>query len=92
MCLRPAIHQIKIAKYIFQWVWLLQIIKCVFIDGKMFALLGLNINVKGVFISLWQDFLLQRKTSVGILTVSVPASVFDFKYSSCKVCSLEFLY
>ena len=41
----------------------------------MFALLGLNINMKGVFISLSQDFLLERKTSVDMLPVLVPASV-----------------
>ena len=73
-----------------------------FFDGKTFVLLVLNIDMKGVFISLWQDFLLERKTSVGILPFLVPASVIciglcwllsaDFKSSSCKVCVLEFLY
>ena len=39
----------------------------VLIDRKIFALLGLNIDMKSVFISLLQDFLFERKTSVGIL-------------------------
>ena len=52
MWLHPAIYQIKIVKYIRHCVWLVQIIKCVFIDGEILALLGLNIDMKGVFISL----------------------------------------
>ena len=79
-----------------------RLFNAVFIDGKIFALLGLNIDVKGVFISLWQDFLLERKTSVVMLPFLVPASVIcmelcwllkaNFKSSSYKVCILEFLY
>ena len=42
----------------------LRFLNAVFIDGKIFALLGLNTDKKGVFISLWQDFLLERKTLV----------------------------
>ena len=56
MWLRPAIYQIKIVKYICQCVWLLQITKCIFIDGKIFALLGFNIDMKCVSISSLKDF------------------------------------
>ena len=63
-------------KYICHSVWLLQIIlNADFIDAKIFALLGLNIDMKGVFISLGQDFLLEGKTSIVILPFLVPASV-----------------
>ena len=72
-----------------------RLLNAVFIDEKIFALLGLNIDVKDVFISLWQDFLLERKTSVVMLPFLVPASVIcmglcwllkaNFKSSSYKV-------